>query len=258
MNKIFLLLSFLTFSLTINSQVLSNFPVNASITNSNVMLDGSGFSVEAGAGADVGKGVIIPSVDLVNFQFDLSLADGFATFITFFDGMIVYNNASGTTLTAGIRSSTATVVAPGFYYYANPGGNNNYNNVTGDAQAATVIGVWTPIGGVGGSSSAVAIVDGVASDSYATINATQEKVVRLTGITADGTNTTLDLDAALTTAGVTIAKFRKAAIYNASGDLVMQATGGYTTDTDILVTGNGMMNKLLPVGSYSVEVYFTE
>ncbi|WP_449401115.1 hypothetical protein [Chryseobacterium wanjuense] len=60
---------------------------------------------------NVGKGIVVPSVDLVNFEFDTSLADGI-TFPTWFDGMVVYNNATGTTLTAGQRSSTATPVTP--------------------------------------------------------------------------------------------------------------------------------------------------
>ena len=114
--------------------------VDNSISGSNILIDGSStFSVEAGAGANVGKGIIIPSVDLVNFEFDLTLADGF-TFPTYFDGMVVYNNATGATLTTGDRPSTSTNVAPGFYYFSNPNGNSN-GNVTG--------GEWIRIGGDG-------------------------------------------------------------------------------------------------------------
>jgi hypothetical protein len=200
-------------------------------------IDGANSSTYAGVNF-AGKGVLFPKTDLTSIT-GSNVAPGTNSY----DGAVVYNVGTGA-IPASAMGSSATDVTPGFYYYSNSAG--------ADVDA----GVWTPLGG--GSSSAVAIADGVASDSYATINATQEKVVRLTGIMADGTNTTLNLDAALTTAGVTIAKFRKAAIYDTSGDLVMQATGGYTTGTDILVTGNGMMNKLLPVGSYSVEVYFTE
>lgn len=111
--------------------------VDNSISGSNILIDGSStFSVESGAGANVGKGIIIPSVDLVNFEFDLTLADGF-TFPTYFDGMVVYNNVTGATLTTGDRSSTSTNVAPGFYYFSNPDGANN-GNVTG--------GTWIPLG----------------------------------------------------------------------------------------------------------------
>uniref|UniRef100_A0AAU6WNI8 Uncharacterized protein n=1 Tax=Chryseobacterium endophyticum TaxID=1854762 RepID=A0AAU6WNI8_9FLAO len=98
----------------LKAQVQINGGLTFGISNSNVMIDGSaGFSSQSGAGPYSGKGIIIPSVDLVNFQFNLTLAGG-ATFPTWFDGMIVYNNATGTTLTTGNRSSTAIVVTPGF------------------------------------------------------------------------------------------------------------------------------------------------
>jgi|TARA_B110000240_G_C13489167_1_gene448831 hypothetical protein len=220
-----------------------NGTTNSVITSGSAFIDASS-NTTINSSTNVGKGLIFPSTDLTNFtSFNVTGPLGATTnYPTYFDGMIVYNTATG------ISSIGSVDVVPGYYYYNNPG-------QTFPSGTATS-GVWTPLGG--GASSAVAIADGVASDSYATINATQEKVVRLTGIAADGVNTTLDLDAALTTASVTIAKFRKAAIYNAAGDLVMHATGGYTTGTDILVTGNGMMNKLLPAGNYSVEVYYIE
>jgi hypothetical protein len=250
--KHLILLLFMSLTVVSFSQVLLNGQTSSTASSTSAFFSASGaqFSSGNGFGTDgsgnLGKGLIFPRTDLTSFTFT-ALAP--VDFPTVADGMIVYNNGTGNTpapIAFGANSGIGNqAVNPGFYYFSNPGS-------TFDTSA----GQWLPMGG--GSSSAVAIADGVASDSYATINATQEKVVRLTSIMADGTNTTLNLDAALTSAGVTVAKFRKAAIYNASGDLVMQATGGYTTGTDILVTGNGMMNKLLPVGPYSVEVYFTE
>lgn len=121
-----------------NAQIQVNNGLTFGITGSNVMIDGSaGFSTQSGAGPYTGKGIIIPSVDLVNFQFTLTPAGGTA-FPTWFDGMIVYNNAAGTTLTNGNRSSTAVTVTPGFYYFYNPNGAAN-GNITG--------GQWKSIGG---------------------------------------------------------------------------------------------------------------
>ena len=121
-----------------NAQIQVNNGLTFGITGSNAMIDGSaGFSTQSGAGPYTGKGIVIPSVDLVNFQFVLTPAGG-TTFPTWFDGMIVYNNATGTTLTSGNRSSTAVSVTPGFYYFYNPNGAVNAN-VTG--------GQWKPIGG---------------------------------------------------------------------------------------------------------------
>ena len=51
------------------AQLLTNNGQQSLITNSNVILDGStNFSTEAGAAPYIGKGIIIPSVDLVNLR----------------------------------------------------------------------------------------------------------------------------------------------------------------------------------------------
>lgn len=137
MKKILYFITILAGIILLRAQLLSNMPIAPNIGNSNVFLDGStNFSVEAGALPYSGKGIVIPSVDLINFEFDLTLADG-ATFPTYFDGMIVYNRSTGTTLVTGQRSSTATEVFPGYYYFYNPTGYNS-QNVTG--------GRWRPIG----------------------------------------------------------------------------------------------------------------
>lgn len=135
---IILLISLFTMGFA-KAQINVNNGINTqAINNSNVFLDAStAFSFEAGAPNNRGKGLVIPSVNLITFQFDLTLADG-STFPTYFDGMIVYNNATGNTLTTGNRSSTVTAVMPGYYYFSNPNGSNT-QNVTG--------GVWKPLGG---------------------------------------------------------------------------------------------------------------
>lgn len=154
MKNIILIISAMI-SFTSVAQIGVNGTPVSTITNSNVFLDASSsFSTEAGAGPNTGKGIILPSVDLVNFAFDLNLADGF-TFPTYFDGMVVYNNATGTTLTSGNRSSLATPVAPGYYYFSNPNGATN-SSVTG--------GEWKPLGGTSLSgTSPIAISSGVVS-----------------------------------------------------------------------------------------------
>jgi hypothetical protein len=134
---IFLSIVFALSTLALNAQVLTNGAARSEIEGSNVLIDGStAYSAAVGANNDLGKGIVIPSVDLVNFEFNLTFADG-VTFPTYFDGMIVYNRSTGTTLTTGNRSSTATAVKPGLYYFYNPDGATN-SNVTG--------GVWKVFG----------------------------------------------------------------------------------------------------------------
>ncbi|PWN57547.1 hypothetical protein, partial [Chryseobacterium viscerum] len=126
------ILAFLLVSSGVSGQIMTNGPIGSGVTGSNVLLDGStAFSTESGSGAYVGKGIVIPSVDLVNFEFDLTLCDG-VTFPTYFDGMIVYNNAWGNSLTTGNRSSKSTVLSPGYYYFSNPNGSINGSVAMGE------------------------------------------------------------------------------------------------------------------------------
>jgi hypothetical protein len=148
MKKYILSIAFLTATVAVNAQVLSNKIITSDIPGSNVILDGSTqFATEVTGEDNLGKGIIIPSVDLTSFEFtDVTngLADG-VTFPTFYDGMLVYNRATGTTQTTGQRSSTATAVTPGFYYFYNPDGATNQTVTSG---------VWKPLGGSGSSATA--------------------------------------------------------------------------------------------------------
>jgi len=216
---------------------LTNNP-NIDITGSSVFLDAStGFSAEAGQNNNIGKGIVVPSVDLVNFEFDLTLADGI-TFPTYFDGMLVYNNATGTTLTTGNRSATAKAVTPGFYYFSNPNGATN-GNVTG--------GVWTPLGGGNGLA-----VTSSESTSGLSVNGTQ--VYCITGtFQASGSSTAVSVTVPAGMTGyysfVTFAngKTFRNTIY--SFDI--------TSSTNNVICGNSLFSEVLPAGTYSyVLEYF--
>jgi len=128
----------LMFSAILTAQVISNGVVTNQGLGESVFFDATtNFSEEVGAGSpNVGKGIAFPTVNLVEFEFVTTGLDGIK-FPTYFNGMIVYNRATGTTRTDGYRSSTATAVTPGFYYFFNPNGHIN-QNVTG--------GVWRPLG----------------------------------------------------------------------------------------------------------------
>ncbi|NDV47973.1 hypothetical protein D0T49_13075, partial [Paludibacter sp. 221] len=94
MKKIILLsITLFVTILSTHAQLLSNGTVQNGIPNSNAFIDGStNFSLAAGVDNNIGKGLVIPSVDLTTFEFT-DVKDGFAdgiTFPTYFDGMIVY------------------------------------------------------------------------------------------------------------------------------------------------------------------------
>ncbi|NML70487.1 hypothetical protein HHL23_11820 [Chryseobacterium sp. RP-3-3] len=240
MKNIFSFLAIVAFGSLINAQVNVNNSVQSSINNSNVGIDlSSSFSTEAGAGPNVGKGVLIPSVNLVNFEFDLTLADG-VTFPTFFDGMMVYNNATGTTLTAGNRSSTATPVTPGYYYFYNPSGASN-SNVTG--------GVWRPIGGGNPK------FDVTTAETETNTLVASKQVYAIKGtFTATGSSTAVNIPSptGMTTLyGITIYKAGTNTVYDRS-------LYSYTIATSAgnAITGSPSMSVVYPSGTYDYVIEY--
>ena len=220
----------------------------SSAGNSLAFLDGSSNPGYNSAAANyAGKGIIFPSMDLTlglaGAPYDQGFVGGAGYNPNFYDGLVVYNTGAG----AVTMGTSAENVAPGFYYYSNP------------ARAAWNDGVWTPMGGGGGGGAAapLAIPDNTPIDSDLVIGTTPERIVRLTG-TADGVSTHIDLGTAVIGAN-TVTTFRKAIVYHGTtGNILLEASGGYDSSTNIFVTGNGMMNVLLAAGTYTVELYYTE
>jgi len=240
MKNIFSLLLLVGLGAVSYAQVLTNQQTNATITNSNVLLDGStNFSTESGAQPYVGKGVIIPSVDLVNFQFDLTLADG-VTFPTYFDGMLVYNSSTGTTLTAGNRSSTATPVTPGYYYFYNPNGNAN-GNVTA--------GVWRPLGGGN------AKFDVTTAETATNTLIASKQVYAIKGtFAATGSSTAVNIPSptGMTALyGITIYKAGTNTVYDRSlYSYTIATTAGNA------ITGSPSMSVVYPAGTYDYVIEY--
>ncbi|WP_284463598.1 hypothetical protein [Chryseobacterium sp.] len=113
-----------------NAQILTNSNVVTSLTGTNYFLDASNF--EGLANKSNGRGMGFPRTNLTTFQFNTSPMDNDVT-LSNFDGMVVYNSATGNTLTG---QGVVTAVIPGFYYFSNPGNPGNITN-----------GRWVPVGG---------------------------------------------------------------------------------------------------------------
>lgn len=244
MKKLFLLTMTATL-FSLNAQVIQSEASNTGGSSSMAFIDGSsstGYNPFNGAG----KGILFPSTDLTNINaadvFD-SGSVGAANYNPgFYDGLVVYNTGNGAV--TGTMGAGSPDVTPGFYYYANPD------------RTAWDGGTWTPMGG-GGAAAPLAIPDDTPMDSDLVIGTTPERVVRLSG-TADGVSTHIDLGTTILAAN-TVATFRKAIVYHGtSGHVILEASGSYDSATNIFVTGNSMMNVLLPAGTYTVEVYYTE
>ena len=208
-----------------SAQVLSNGSVTAGSLNAeNPFFDAStNFDPNLSFSNSIGKGLVFPRTDLTVWEFSSLFLDG-SVLPTAYDGMVVFNTGTGSTLTTGNNPSTASIVSPGFYYFSNP---------TGDVDLNVANGRWLPLGG----------------------SSTKTKEVVNVVVPANPTTATLNLGTT-TIAANEVTKFLGAKVYNAAGDLVLEATSEYDKATNVLTTGNGFINHVLPAGTYSVVVEF--
>lgn len=230
------------FTTALFAQVQINNGVGSGIGNSNVLIDGStSFSTETGAGPYQGKGIVLPSVDLVNFVFDLSLADG-STFPTYFDGMIVYNKSTGNTqISDNDNNGVVTTVTPGFYYFSNPNGAAN-GNVTS--------GVWTAMGG-GATATAKDVTPTEVALSIK-INGAQLYAIKGSFI-ASGSSTSVSV-----TVPTGMTGYYSMVIYQ-NGKTIRREIYSFNTATSLnnVICGNGIFSEALPAGTYNyVLEYF--
>ena len=241
MNKTYLFYIFLLVSSLSFSQVLTNQSPSASAATSLAFIDGSSSSTYNGV-ANAGKGIVFPRTDLTAVTSVLDAGSlGSASYNpNYYDGLIVFNTGTGAIPATGMGTSTDDV-SPGFYFYRNTG-------------TAWNTGVWKPMNG---GTASVAITENTAvATNVVTTSADAEQVISLTG-SADGVSTHIDLGTTILAAN-TVKQFRKAIVYNASGNLVAIASGSYDVTTNKFVTGNGMMNVLLPAAAdYKVELYYS-
>jgi len=146
MNRLVLVFVLLLMVALTNAQVRPNASIGGNISNNSAFLDASSSTLWNGS-TNNGKGLVFPRVDLKNFTTFLSGTTGISnSFPGRFDGMIVYNTATGTAPIGG------TAVTPGFYYYYNKSATNNggswvrmtdANDMLNSASATVYYGVLT-------------------------------------------------------------------------------------------------------------------
>lgn len=159
-----------------HSQVKVQSDVQSSIVNQNAFLDASSYTNYAN---NLGKGFNFPRTDLTTWEFITDQLGGFANFPTAFDGMVVYNTGTGTTIDDATKGGKKVAVEPGFYYFANPEADPNANFGAGETNIAR--GQWVRIGGnasTAGNTGADYKVDtAIPTGEYFWINDTTKKVV---------------------------------------------------------------------------------
>lgn len=133
MNKIFGTILFLS-AFVINAQVKIQSTPEEAIVGQNPFIDASGYGKDENS---LGKGLYFPQTDLTQWIFNTEEISR-STFNTAFDGMIVYNTASGKTGANPDTQGVQVDVEPGFYYFYNP---------TGSSTRKVTEGKWVRIGG---------------------------------------------------------------------------------------------------------------
>ncbi|WP_161531785.1 hypothetical protein [Riemerella anatipestifer] len=127
MKKNILTISALLLSIMAFSQI--NVGSDANTTpNKNAFLDASGFTETSLP--SLGKGLNFPRTNLTTFAFDISDLGQYQYFKTGFDGMVVYNTATGKTGTNTATQGQQVDVTPGFYYFANPNATEDTTDVS--------------------------------------------------------------------------------------------------------------------------------
>ncbi|RAR75315.1 beta strand repeat-containing protein, partial [Flavobacterium aciduliphilum] len=125
------------YSVSLKAQVNTNQVPQNAISGENAFIDASTNFNDANS---LGKGLVFPRTDLTAWEFKTDALDGIM-FPNAFDGMIVYNTATGNTPSG---QGDVVAVTPGFYYFFNPDG--NFDITTGH---------WVRIGGADQSHSLV-------------------------------------------------------------------------------------------------------
>jgi hypothetical protein len=236
-----------------------NLPIvpNVSITGEHAFIDASDYGLNWSN--NEAKGLNFPQTDLTQWVFKTDFLNGMQ-FSTAYDGMVVYNTGTGSTLTTDpfggleilqkANNGVVTTVTPGFYYFYNP-----LQPMTSSTDIVE-FGKWIPLG-TGGSG-----VVTVPVKSYNNLTETS------TGISIDG-KIVYAITGEFTTLGVnaliTIAKplgmtgYYKMTTYQ-NGRTFRSEISSFDIDplvlTNNVVTGSGLFSEVYPLGTYTYTLEY--
>jgi hypothetical protein len=226
---------FLSVGTVASAQVLSNGVIGNQFPNENIFLDAS---TNNSASVNDGKGLLFPTTDLTTFTFKVSSLDGI-NFPSAYDGMVVFNIATGNTLTNDGVVSTA--VTRGYYYFDNP---NKNTDVTG--------GRWLPLG----ASSKFNVVNGAAAGTATNTQVDGAQVYAYKGqftTTGSSTAVTIAPPTGLTSMyGITIFK------RTGTGNKVVfsKELYSYNSTTGAAITGSPSMSVVYPADTYDYIIEY--
>lgn len=152
---------------SLSAQVRSTGNISNIASKNSSFLDASSVTAWNSPTGNLGKGLVFPRTDLTQFATLVSSAlPGINNYPTKFDGMVVYNTASGTASIGGAK------VEPGFYYYE-----NKSNTLNG--------GKWKPFNSFANSSVKLGSID-TSSTADKTCNAEKAGTIHYEEVNGSG------------------------------------------------------------------------
>ncbi|ROI00514.1 hypothetical protein [Chryseobacterium daecheongense] len=230
----------LAFSTDSQAQLKANQTIaNASINNSTAFLDASSSTVW-NPSTTLGKGFLFPRADLTQLVLTNNGSYLTANNPNRFDGLIVYNTGSGNTPASGSGIGGQSV-APGFYYFSNPG-----------SPTGTATGQWLPLG-------QSPRVDIKTTETITNTLVDGAQVYARKGtFTTDGASTSpISYSSAITIPDTATDGIYRVTIY-APGTNSVYATTVYSFNptTGALVTGSPSISVVYPAGTYPYTVEY--
>lgn len=223
------------FGISSNAQITTNGNTASALNNTNLFFDATKF--EELPNSSYGKALGFPRANLTTFTFNTEPMDNLVI-NSDFDGIVVYNSATGNTL-AG--QGVVTAVAPGFYYFSNPG---NPGNITS--------GRWVPVGG--NPKVTIGTAETITNTLINTTTGDKQLFAKKGTFTATGTSTAVDIPAPAgmsTLYGITIYKAGTNTVYDRSlYSYTVAATAGNA------ITGSPSMSVVYPSGTYDYVIEY--
>jgi hypothetical protein len=244
MKKILLSLIVGLSAASVNAQINIPSVPQETIVGENAFMDASPYSATNGWTASESKGLAFPETDLTQFRFKTDNINP-STFATGFNGMIVYNTATGTTSDPAITTQTSGLT-PGFYYFYNP---------TGSSTFTVTDGVWLPLGG----SPKVDVT--TAETTTNNLVAGRQIYAKKGTFTVSGTSTapTSYAPAPITVPASATASIYRVTVYKAgTGSVFANGVYSYDITNGNLITGSPSMSVVYPNGTYDYVVEYTK
>ncbi|MDR2236513.1 MAG: hypothetical protein LBE92_10335 [Chryseobacterium sp.] len=237
------------FTSKVSAQVKGNQILgNSSINLSTAFFDASSSTLWNGASpaaTNVGKGFIFPRADLRSLVLTNNGTYLASNNPNRFDGIIVYNTATGTTPSTGSGIGNQAVV-PGFYYFSNPG-----------TPTSPATGQWIPLGGAPIDPKVNVVTTGDTVTNTLINNV--PIYARKGSFTVNGTTTAATPATGNAVIIPTAGSLYRITIFQAgTNNVYANSVYSYDKATGNFVTGAPSMSVVYPAGTYDYVVEFTK